>query len=566
MELMKLATLILTILVVGTCATTNGVQEFLVDNGHYHVDIFSNSSQLRGVSLKDLFIARFPMEDVEKAHKDSFGIFMFDNAKDNVVSYLSAITQRQIKMSLLVISEPWDNEKISFMRRHLLEQQATAFFYIAIPTGSHTDMTWHQIISLKSGSALNHLEFDDNSSKIIEAFDMHGLEITSSSLTWAPYLTIDDCNEDGLDCAKNYGYLIDLMDELAIKFNFSYLSQKNTNNSWWHVGTHGLYGGVWGDVESKQYDLSLSAWKWMISRHDRVDFVPFIQENYVLAFRPQQPNIDFSLFTRVFVQDIWTSLICISGAMLLAVFLAKMYCIKEVMNGIEILTFVWWLLFTLVNSYYCGVLTMFFATPTSAPFKTMRDVLKAHQDWNLLFEDGSRGFVHSMAGRGDPDFLSLWQWHQENPLQTTFDSVEHGLELIEKGQNVILIGQNRLLGHLKSHQTKQKIHTVKIMNPSSNSILFHNNSPLVPMFNKGVSYLTETGLRRQLYYKWFGKFSEEYGYASSEGNILTLGQMVTVFLIMLVVFVVALLILCGELTFKQFFSGLTMHGQRRDKM
>ena len=86
------------------------------------------------------------------------------------------------------------------------------------------------------------------------------------------------------------------------------------------------------------------------------------------------------------------------------------------------------------------------------------------------------------------------------------------------------------------------------------------------MFNKGVSYLTETGLRRQLYYKWFGKFSEEYGYTSSEGNILTLGQMVTVFLIMLVVFVVALLILCGELTFKQFFSGLTMHGQRKDKM
>ena len=68
MEVMKQATLILTSLVVVTRARNNDIQEFLVDNGHYHVDIFYNSSQWCGVFLKGLFIARFPMEDVGKAH------------------------------------------------------------------------------------------------------------------------------------------------------------------------------------------------------------------------------------------------------------------------------------------------------------------------------------------------------------------------------------------------------------------------------------------------------------------------------------------------------------------
>ena len=228
MEFIKPGTLILTIFVVGTCATRGGIQEFLVDNGHQHVDIFYNSSQWgRGrISLKDVFIARVSMENTGKAHQDSFGIFMYDSAKDDLLSYLTAIMQRQIKMSLLVMSEPRDNNELDLIRKQLSYLQATAFFYIAMPTSKPSCMTWHQIISLRSGSALNHLEFAKNSSRIIETFDMHGLDITSTSLTWAPYLTIDDCNQDGLECAKNYGYLIDIMDKLAVEFNFTYVSQK----------------------------------------------------------------------------------------------------------------------------------------------------------------------------------------------------------------------------------------------------------------------------------------------------------------------------------------------------
>ena len=174
MEIIKPRTLILTIFGLGTCATSDVIQKFLVDNGHQHVDIFYNSSQLRGFYLKESFIARFPMEDIGKANQDSFGIFMFDSAKDDLVSYLEAIMQRKIKMSLLFISEPWNKENINLMKKHLSDMQATAFFYIAMPTSS-SDMTWHQVISLKSGCTFNNLKFAENSSRIIETFDLQGL-------------------------------------------------------------------------------------------------------------------------------------------------------------------------------------------------------------------------------------------------------------------------------------------------------------------------------------------------------------------------------------------------------
>ena len=126
MQWIKYAIVILTISYEGVCASS-GIQEFLDDNGHRHVDIFCNSTQGLRFTLKNVFVARVYMENVEKAYKDSFGIFLFDNAKDDLVSYLTSITQRQTKTSLLVIAEPWDIDIIKLIKKHLSDMQATAF-------------------------------------------------------------------------------------------------------------------------------------------------------------------------------------------------------------------------------------------------------------------------------------------------------------------------------------------------------------------------------------------------------------------------------------------------------
>lgn len=564
MEVLKSATLILASLFVGTFATSSDIQEFLVDNGHLYVDVFYNSSNWREIILRDLYIARLPFEDISKAHNNSFGIFMFDVSKDDIMSYLLAITQRKIKMSLLVLSEPWNKQKINSIKNHLRHLRETAFFYIAIPTTNSTCLTWQQLISLKSGSALNHLKFANKSSKIIEKFDMQGLEITSSSLTWAPYITFEDCNKDGLDCAKKYGYLIDLLDKLAVEFNFTHVSQKNEDNVFYHVGPDGNYGGVWGDVESNQRDMSLSSWLWLSSRHDIFGFVPFLQRKFVLAFTPQQSGIvDYGFFTRAFVQNTWTTVLCTLGAILLLLLLGNKYGTNDNTKGIKILTFTLWLYFTLINCYYCGVLTMFFTTSNELPFNTMNDVLLAYPDWNLRFQGALKGWIYNMAESGDTNYALLWQRYKENSTDTTFDSIQNGLELMESGQNVLLVDENKLLGHIKSHPTQQKIVTISLRKSGESAcILFSKNTPLLPMFNQGVSHIRESGLQGQLFYKWFEKLEKQSGSASFQKHVLTLSEMVTVFVMMLAVFVVALIVLCGELTMKTFFNRPHDNGYR----
>ena len=48
-----------------------------------------------------------------------------------------------------------------------------------------------------------------------------------------------------------------------------------------------------------------------------------------------------------------------------------------------------WSFFVLINAYYGGALTMFFASEVGLPFETMRDVLKAVPTWTLLHLSGS---------------------------------------------------------------------------------------------------------------------------------------------------------------------------------
>ena len=207
---------------------------------------------------------------------------------------------------------------------------------------------------------------------------------------------------------------------------------------------------------------------------------------------------------------------------------------------------------------------MFFTT-TSVPFESMSDVVQAYPNWRLLLQDGYQGWILEMATSGDPDFTSLWQQYQKHPSETLYDSIEDGLELIETGHNVILMEQNRLLGHLKSHPTKQNIFMSSLKIVEFRCLLFQKNSPLLPMFNQGVSYLWESGLKRKLFHKWFGDLDNPNGSTPSEGHILTLGQMVTALVMMLVVFVVVLFVLCGELTFKRLRNRLTRHDQTRKK-
>ena len=166
---------------------------------------------------------------------------------------------------------------------------------------------------------------------------------------------------------------------------------------------------------------------------------------------------------------------------------------------------------------------MFFVTTTPQPFRTISDAIQAYPDWKFMFLNGVHLWFHNMAEQGDPDFITLWDRYEANPSETMYDSVEHGLKLIEEGQNVIYLDLNMILGHLKSKPTKQMIHIMKTGTFEFHNLIFGKNSPLLPMFMQGTITLRESGLQRQIFYKWFGKFQEMI---SSQENVLTFGQLI----------------------------------------
>lgn len=53
-----------------------------------------------------------------------------------------------------------------------------------------------------------------------------------------------------------------------------------------------------GDVVSKKFDFSMSAWVWSFDRYDLVQFAPISKRSSVLVWTPKNPATDFGLFTR----------------------------------------------------------------------------------------------------------------------------------------------------------------------------------------------------------------------------------------------------------------------------
>ncbi len=71
----------------------------------------------------------------------------------------------------------------------------------------------------------------DKKGQFIENYDFGGANFVYASLTWAPYLTIKNCNEKGRNCTY-YGFLGDMMDICADSLNFTWDIYKDVNNSW----------------------------------------------------------------------------------------------------------------------------------------------------------------------------------------------------------------------------------------------------------------------------------------------------------------------------------------------
>ncbi len=76
----------------------------------------------------------------------------------------------------------------------------------------------------------NTLKFDSRG-VIIENYDFNGYQLVFTSLTWAPYLTVSDCDNEGRNC-NFYGFFGDMMDIYSTDFNFTWDIYADINNDW----------------------------------------------------------------------------------------------------------------------------------------------------------------------------------------------------------------------------------------------------------------------------------------------------------------------------------------------
>ena len=100
---------------------------------------------------------------------------------------------------------------------------------------------------------------------------------------------------------------------------------------------------------------------------------------------PKSPKLDFGLFLRPFKPNTWEGILVIVFIGILIHLLTFKFLRKyNVKTGYQIVVFTGWFFFALINAYFGGALTMFFASEVSLPFNSIKEVLQNVPEWTLL--------------------------------------------------------------------------------------------------------------------------------------------------------------------------------------
>ena len=145
-----------------------------------------------------------------------------------------------------------------------------------------------------------------------------------------------------------------------------------------------------GAVVNGDADVSGGTWFWSAERDPHMDFVPISFDPLVVALTPDPQKVDLAFLTRPFASRTWVGIGLSVAVILLAVFVpCCSWTGYEDSDAYQTTATVAWTFFTLVNAYYSGALTMFFASEMDLEFSTLEDVLEAYPTWKLMILSGN---------------------------------------------------------------------------------------------------------------------------------------------------------------------------------
>jgi len=443
---------------------------------------------------------------------------------------------------LSLVALDWTN-----IQDKIREVGENVHFYITVDNQSQSKLDWFEVMSLKGQSqsvVVNEIRFNTGNHCVKEYYNLQGLPVTSVDKSWEPYMSYQ-CEDLEFHNCQVEGALIDIMTNLAKQFNFTHKPVKFNGTKWGGLpnADTSMWEGVLGETVNGMSHLTMAMWGYNALRFDVLDFVPIVMHERVLVAKKQQRKmLDLGLFTRPFTKSSWT---VIFGTLLL---LGSVYAIPEVLivkyNLKEtelLLSTVAWYFFVIVNAYFGGAMTMFFATDETFPFHDIRDVIRAYPDYHLIIQDGNQNPFTILADNGDEDFQALKLRWEESPEEVIYESVSEGLQRLQASDNVIMLANPGVLrGHYRIHPYKEK-NLMQFGRTSTTFVgmLLPKNSPMTNVLKLGVSRMRETGKSLHIIRNWEGTEEGVTEDADNEGEPLIFGQLVSVFIFLVASFIVS---------------------------
>ena len=155
---------------------------------------------------------------------------------------------------------------------------------------------------------------------------------------------------------------------------------------------------------------------------------------------------------RPFSGDAWVAITLVTGVVTLSIYISRIVTPStRDADSNRVMALSIWMFFVVVNAYYGGAMTMFFANKISIDLETKRDVLQAYPDWHLIFKDGAQSKFIEYAIQGDADYVEYLARDEVDPQKTRFGTYEEGLHRIETRNEIMFIKESDLKGWLRSN-------------------------------------------------------------------------------------------------------------------
>ena len=296
--------------------------------------------------------------------------------------YLALLTRVEERSTTIIFPEIIDADKKELFLSKLAKSEQSRFFYWIYPTEG-SEISYHRVITLVNVNhvAVNPLNFNQYG-HIIEDYDLQGMHILSTTVSWPPYIYLnDECKSTKLnnkDC-KPTGHLPDTLNAMGKIMNFTWECHGDLNDNYGTTpisGTpneNGTWGGVVGDVFLGNYHFSMSTWVWKEERQNMFDFATYVTDQTALAITLKAKEIDYTLFTRPFRLEAWLLVGFAAIVFILATVVPYLFAPNfGESTSLRLIEAIAWTFFMLTEIYYSGALTMFFSTAPTLPFEVIR--------------------------------------------------------------------------------------------------------------------------------------------------------------------------------------------------